>query len=405
MSSFDVRVFAIRRRPGRKAFEVRWRVAGRNRSRSFMTRALADSYRAELIRAARRGQAFDPATGEPAAWVTPEPVTVTWYQHAAAYAEMKWPRLAAAFPGQPGRRASHDHPAADPGNRPQAARRRRCAPRLYGHAFNPRGGDPARRIRAPPAHWPGWSGPRCRSASLSDPAVIRAALDGLCARLDGSPAAANTISRKRAVFHGALGYAVELGCCPPTPSAWCAGTHPSRRSRQPGYVSPAPHRSGRSWTRSPASGRNWPRSSAACTTRHCAPKKPSRCAATTSSCPAHGRGDDHPHRRLPAHRDRLDQHRHRRTSLAVSSTGPTATIRVVPIPPVLAAMLRQHLRHLRHRAGRAAVPRHPRRACSASRSTAAPGTPPATPPSARNWPPRRSPAAPTTCGTPPCPCG
>jgi hypothetical protein len=37
MSSFDVRVFAIRRRPGRTAFEVRWRVAGRDKSRSFMT--------------------------------------------------------------------------------------------------------------------------------------------------------------------------------------------------------------------------------------------------------------------------------------------------------------------------------------------------------------------------------
>ena len=52
MSSFDVRVFAIRRRPGRTAFEVRWRVADRDKSRSFMTWALADSYRAELVRAA-----------------------------------------------------------------------------------------------------------------------------------------------------------------------------------------------------------------------------------------------------------------------------------------------------------------------------------------------------------------
>jgi hypothetical protein len=60
MSPFDVRVFAIRRRPGRRAFEVRWRVAGRDRYRSFMNRALADSYRAELVRAARQGQAFDP---------------------------------------------------------------------------------------------------------------------------------------------------------------------------------------------------------------------------------------------------------------------------------------------------------------------------------------------------------
>ena len=41
MTSFDVRVFAIRRRAGRRAFEVRWRVAVHDRSRSFMPRALA----------------------------------------------------------------------------------------------------------------------------------------------------------------------------------------------------------------------------------------------------------------------------------------------------------------------------------------------------------------------------
>jgi hypothetical protein len=82
MSSFNVRVFAIRRRPGRKAFEVRRRVADRDKSRSFTTRALADSYRAELVRAARQGQAFDPATGEPAAWIMP--VTVSWYQGTAS---------------------------------------------------------------------------------------------------------------------------------------------------------------------------------------------------------------------------------------------------------------------------------------------------------------------------------
>ena len=94
MSSFDVRVFAIRRRPGRTAFEVRWRVAGRDKSRSFMTWALADSYRAELVRAARQGAEFDPGTGEPESWTAPEAVTVTWYRHAMAYAELKWPRLA-----------------------------------------------------------------------------------------------------------------------------------------------------------------------------------------------------------------------------------------------------------------------------------------------------------------------
>ncbi len=96
MSRFDVSVYAIRRRRDRRRpFEVRWRAAGRTRSRSFLTWALAESYRAELIRAARQGLEFDPATGEPALWAGPEPVTVTWYQHAVAYAAMKLPSLAA----------------------------------------------------------------------------------------------------------------------------------------------------------------------------------------------------------------------------------------------------------------------------------------------------------------------
>ena len=58
-----------------------------------MTRALADSYRAELVRAARKGLEFDPATGEPAVGRAGAG-TVTWYRHAVAYADMKWPRLA-----------------------------------------------------------------------------------------------------------------------------------------------------------------------------------------------------------------------------------------------------------------------------------------------------------------------
>jgi len=56
MNRFDVSVYATRRRRGRRRpFEVRWQAAGRARSKSFITRALADSYRAELVRAARKG--------------------------------------------------------------------------------------------------------------------------------------------------------------------------------------------------------------------------------------------------------------------------------------------------------------------------------------------------------------
>jgi hypothetical protein len=46
---------------------------------------------------------------------------------------------------------------------------------------------------------------------LADPQVTRRALDALTLRLDGTRAAAATITRKRAVFHGCLDYAAELG--------------------------------------------------------------------------------------------------------------------------------------------------------------------------------------------------
>ena len=81
MNAFDVRIHAIRRRPDRRRpFEVRWHAAGRAWSRSFITRGLADSYRAELIRAARKGLDFNPGTGEPASWATPRslPPSAGW---------------------------------------------------------------------------------------------------------------------------------------------------------------------------------------------------------------------------------------------------------------------------------------------------------------------------------------
>jgi integrase len=47
--------------------------------------------------------------------------------------------------------------------------------------------------------------------------VPRSALEALTFRLDGRRAAANTIIRKRAVLHGALGHAAEAGLLPDNP--------------------------------------------------------------------------------------------------------------------------------------------------------------------------------------------
>jgi integrase len=216
VNRFDVSVHAIRRRPGRrKPFEVRWRAAGRSKSKSFTTRKLADSYRAELVRAARMGVEFDPLPGEPTEWHVPEPAVVTWYEEATAYTVMKWPSLAAHSRASVAEALATVTPAlTQPGGRGRPGPRElRTA--LYQHAFNP----------ARPAE-PGSAAARILDwalqaslpvGCLSDPAVLRTALEALTFRLDGSQAAANTIIRKRVVLHGALGYAAQSGLLPDNP--------------------------------------------------------------------------------------------------------------------------------------------------------------------------------------------
>lgn len=82
-------------RPGatkeQRRYYVKWRVDGRDRTRSFKTRAQGDRFRAELVLAVREGVLFDPAMGVPSAWVARvgEPTWWTWSQ---AWLALKWPQ-------------------------------------------------------------------------------------------------------------------------------------------------------------------------------------------------------------------------------------------------------------------------------------------------------------------------
>ena len=210
MSAFDVRIHAIRRRPDRRRqFEVRWHAAGRARSRSFITGGLADSYRAELIRAARKGLDFSPGTGEPASWA---PTRSRHHQLAGARGRLRRDEMAPGHglhPGRDRRRAGHHHPGS-PHTRAGQAARSGIACRPVGHAFNPAraGADPGPPATAALA----WASDHCLPlTALADLQVTRRALEALALRLDGTRAAATTITRKRAVFHGCLSYAAELG--------------------------------------------------------------------------------------------------------------------------------------------------------------------------------------------------
>jgi integrase len=70
-----VQVFAVQSRRGsarvKLPFVVRYAIDGRHRSKSFRTKAEAERYRIELLKAAHGGDRFDESTGEPESWLLP----------------------------------------------------------------------------------------------------------------------------------------------------------------------------------------------------------------------------------------------------------------------------------------------------------------------------------------------
>lgn len=89
----DVDVFTIqdRRAHGKaKPWVVRWRVDGRQRGRSFRTRAEADRYRSVLVHSVTRGERFDQRTGEPASWSADED-EIALHEWATRWVAEQWP--------------------------------------------------------------------------------------------------------------------------------------------------------------------------------------------------------------------------------------------------------------------------------------------------------------------------
>jgi integrase len=211
MGSYDVRFWDTKKissGSGSGRYRVRWAVDGQEHCKSFKNKTLADGFLDGLKDAARDRRPFSPRTGLPAAG-TAGGETVTWYEHARAYAEAKWAALAPVS-----RRSVAEAlvtvTIALTGKDKGAPEPRVLRRALFGWAFNPttRETDPPREITTAL----GWAARASLPLSaLEDPATVRLAL-GACARtLAGKPAAGSTQRRKRSVFYNALGYAVELG--------------------------------------------------------------------------------------------------------------------------------------------------------------------------------------------------
>ncbi|MEU6849932.1 tyrosine-type recombinase/integrase [Actinacidiphila alni] len=206
--TFDVRIWSVRQRKdrGQSTAELRWKVGGTPHSQTFRTKTLADGRRAELLSAVRMGEQFDEATGLPVSELRRRN-DVSWYQHARDYIEMKWPTSPAKTRTTLAEAMASATPALVSTHRgmPESRELRRA---LYGWAFNMNRwkeeppADVARVLEWVESHTVAMS-------ELEDPLLLRKVLNGFTVRLDGKTAAASVMRRKRAIFHNALGYAVE----------------------------------------------------------------------------------------------------------------------------------------------------------------------------------------------------
>jgi len=243
-SSYDVRFWDIKRLgAGTGArFRVRWAVGGREHCKSFQSRPLAGGFLTGLKDAARDRRPFSSRTGLPGAGTTGGEL-VTWYAHARAYTEAKWPHLA------PVSRRSVAEALVTVTTALTAKEKGAPEPRvlrqaLFAWAFNPatRGSDPPPTIAAA-LDWAEHAS--LPVAALKDTATVRQALAACAKTLAGTAAAGSTQRRKRSVFYNALGYAVEKGHLAANPVDRIQWTTPAVAASvdRPVVVSPAQARS------------------------------------------------------------------------------------------------------------------------------------------------------------------
>ena len=245
MSSYDVRLWAIRKRPDRRMpYQLRWVVAGHEHSESFLTKALADAFRAELLTAARAGEPFDPMTGLPESRTR----DMSWFQHACDYVDMKWPRAAAKSRKSIAEAMTTVSLAllANRRGRPDDEALRAA---LYGWVFSPahRSAEAPPEISATLAWLEKASAP---VASLRDLATAPPRARRAFQAHGWSAAAATTMYRKRAVFYNALGYAVERQLLPANPIDQVQWSAPEVAETVDRRVVAALIRSSSSWPRS-----------------------------------------------------------------------------------------------------------------------------------------------------------
>jgi integrase len=206
-TSHKVRVWSIERLPGKKktTCRVRWVVGASRFGESFSTAALADSFRARLLSAARNGEAFDTERGLSISLIRSEQ-TATWFDFACEYIDMKWPdsspkyrkslceslttiTVAMLHEGKP---------------LPDGKDLRRALKTAFNTKEREKDSSSAITQAVKTI-----SRASRKVSELSNPDFLRAVLRALDLKLDGERASTNTVRHRRATLSNAIDFALE----------------------------------------------------------------------------------------------------------------------------------------------------------------------------------------------------
>ena len=180
----------------RRRYLVKWRVAGRDKTRSFKTSVEAERLRAHLQMAVINGERFDMATGLPSTWLDQGD---TWWSWSKAWLDVKWPQWA----GHTRRSAVESLVAITPlmtrPGAPEPPANVAYWLRLHGYRPGPATGS------APPAWLMQWSVP----LPEIDPALLESVLLAVTTKRDGTQVSREVARRRRTALNAVLRAAVR----------------------------------------------------------------------------------------------------------------------------------------------------------------------------------------------------
>lgn len=208
-TTYDVRIWQIEVREGKKraSYRVRWLVAGQRFVEPFTTWTLAESFRSDLVSAARKGEAFYVITGLPVS-VKRATENLTWYELACRFVDLKWPKVAATTRRTHAEALTPATIAMLPSTKgmPDALLLRTALCRWGFNTKRRNDPDCPQEVRSALR----WVAANSRPVmALADPAALRRVIEAVTSKLDGTPAAPSVASRRRKIINTTLQYATK----------------------------------------------------------------------------------------------------------------------------------------------------------------------------------------------------